>query len=403
MSKQTTISYIPVGNGDMTLLKIASNNSFYTVLVDMNIRDSASSDEDKCDALSELHDRLEKDDDNRPYVDVLLLTHPDDDHIHGFKKHFHQGEPDSYAEPKKGGKQKIIAKEIWSSPLIFRRKSKNHKLSDDASTFDKEARRRVKLYRETKTIGAAGNRIRIIGDDENNANDDISEIVYLTDSVITQLNEVCIKEMTVTVLGPLPDSAFDDSTDHDKNRSSIIMQWAIASHGMTAPTNHLLLGGDAGVEVWEKLWDRYVNDTENLEYDLLIAPHHCSWHTLSHDSFSKSENPKVSPNAKRALSQAKEGGVIISSSNEIKNDDTDPPNHKAKKEYEHIVIDVSGNFECLEDNKPIKKKAPEVLTFALTKSGPQRDTSPQNTSRAKVRGAAAVAALSGVGRAIPHG
>lgn len=387
----------------MTLLKIASNNTFFTVLVDMNIRVSASSDEDRCDALSELHNRLEKDGNNRPYVDVLLVTHPDDDHIHGFQKHFHQGDPHSYTESKKGDKQKIIAQEIWSSPLIFRRKSKNHKLSEDASTFDTEARRRVKLYRETKTIGTAGNRIRIIGDDENNANDDIPEIVYLTDSVITKLNEVSIKEMAVTVLGPLPDTEFDDSTDHDKNRSSVIMRWAIASHGMTVPTNHLLLGGDAGVKVWEKLWERYANDTEILEYDLLIAPHHCSWHTLSHDSFSNSKNPKVSPNAKRALSQAKQGGVIISSSNEIKDDDTDPPNHKAMKEYEGIASSVCGSFECLEDNKPNKKKAPEVLTFALTKSGPQRDTSSQNTSSAKLRDAAAGAALSGVGRAIPHG
>ena len=143
MSKKSTISHIPVGNGDMTLIKIASGDSFYTVLVDMNIRDSASDDEEQCDALSALHGLLEKDETGRPYVDVLLLTHPDQDHIRGFNEHFFRGKLEDYVSPKAGELHKIFVCEIWSSPLVFRRKSINFPLCQDAVDFNAEARRRV--------------------------------------------------------------------------------------------------------------------------------------------------------------------------------------------------------------------------------------------------------------------
>lgn len=48
-----------------------------------------------------------------------------------------------------------------------------------------------------------------------------------------------------------------------------------------------LVGGDAEVLVWEKIWGRNKDNSEVLQYDLLLTPHHCSWHTLSDDSWSE--------------------------------------------------------------------------------------------------------------------
>lgn len=36
---------------------------------------------------------------------------------------------------------------------------------------------------------------------------------------------------------------------------------------------HFLLGGDAEVLIWERLWNRYKSNPEVLEYDLLLTPH----------------------------------------------------------------------------------------------------------------------------------
>ena len=84
MAKKSTIHHFPVGNGDMTLLKIASGDKYHYVLTDMHIRQNGEDDSDKCDVLEELHGILEKDSDNRPYIDVLILSHPDEDHIRGY-------------------------------------------------------------------------------------------------------------------------------------------------------------------------------------------------------------------------------------------------------------------------------------------------------------------------------
>lgn len=405
MSKKSTIHLFPVGNGDMTLIKIASNGHFHYVLVDIHIREGSATDDDKCHAIQELHELLESDSYGRPYVDVMILTHPDEDHIRGFETHFHQGPLENYVAPNAGELGKILIREIWSSPLIFRRKSKEHSLCCDALVFNTEAKRRVNLYRETKVVGVEGDRIRLIGKDINGKTDDIMSIVYEVEDVISTLNEVYIQELQALVLGPLRDDEFEDSEAIDKNRSSIILQWGIASHGYTEPSNYILMAGDASVEAWKILWNKYQNDTSKLQYDILVAPHHCSWHTLSHDSYKDSKNPQVSDDARSALSQARTGAVIIASSNPIKDDKNDPPNYGAKLEYEGIVGDNQGEFRCLADNVEGWDTAPSILTYKLTNEGPQLDSKPAKNSsdRSSKRTTATTALFSSSGEAIGHG
>ncbi len=389
----------------MTLIKIASNDRFHYVLVDIHIREGCTSDEDKCNVINELYDILETDSDGRPYIDVMVLTHPDEDHIRGFESYFHQGALAGYVKPKDGDRGKIVVREIWSSPLIFRRKSKNHNLCSDALVFNTEAKRRVKLYKETRAIGSEGDRIRLIGKDIDGKTDDIAPIVYENDDTISTLNEVYVKELQALVLGPLADDEFEDSDEIDKNRSSVIIQWGIASHGYNEPSNYVLLAGDASVEAWEILWKKYKNEKSKLQYDLLLAPHHCSWHTLSHDSYKNSKDPQVSGDARSALSQARTGAVIIASSNPVKNDKNDPPNYGAKLEYEVIAEDHQGQFCCLADNVESKNKAPSVLTYKLTNEGPQLEKKIANTSDNNVskRNTATTTLFSGSGEAIGHG
>lgn len=110
--------------------------------------------------------RNEIDDDGQPYVDSFLLTHPDQDHCRGLRKHFHLGPLSEYNfSPPEGEELKIVMREIWSSPMIFRRASKNNPLCEDAKAFNTEARRRVKLFRDNR-FSMEGDRILIIGKDE---------------------------------------------------------------------------------------------------------------------------------------------------------------------------------------------------------------------------------------------
>src|SRR3984957_11314069 len=97
----TKVTFFPVGNGDMTLI-VLGDQAGTTILIDCNIRAAADDPEDDTrDVGKDLRDRLRRDSNGRPYVDVLLLTHPDEDHCLGLEKHFHLGPAKDYADDKK--------------------------------------------------------------------------------------------------------------------------------------------------------------------------------------------------------------------------------------------------------------------------------------------------------------
>src|SRR5580704_8487860 len=132
----TTISFFPVDNGDMTLIKLG-DAAETTVLIDCSIREAADAeDDDTRDVAADLRKRLKSDNKGRPYVDAFLLSHPDQDHCRGLERHFYLGSPKDYPDDKKAeGEKRILIREIWSSPIIFRRASKEHTLCDDAAAF----------------------------------------------------------------------------------------------------------------------------------------------------------------------------------------------------------------------------------------------------------------------------
>ena len=115
----STVTFFPVDNGDMTLIALADD---ITILIDINLRDRAKDEEDpSCDVIKELRKRLKEDGKGRPYVDVFLLSHADQDHCRGIGKHFHLGPLSDYDyDPPEGEKLKIVIREMWSSPMMFR-------------------------------------------------------------------------------------------------------------------------------------------------------------------------------------------------------------------------------------------------------------------------------------------
>ena len=95
---------------------------------------------------------------------------------------------------------------------------------------------------------------------------------------------------------------------------------------------------------------------------MLIPPHHCSWRSLSYDSWSElGEKAKVSGPARNALGQARSGALIIASSKTISDDDSDPPCVRAKREYEDILSPKKGEFRCVADGAGDSPMEIEVL------------------------------------------
>lgn len=371
------ITFFPVDNGDMTLITLDSGR---TILIDCNIRKQADEgNDDTFDAAEALRDRLNRDSSGRLNVDVMVLSHPDRDHCLGLERHFHLGPLHGW----NADDDKIVIREMWSSPMVFRRASMRLTLVPDAKAWNQEARRRVARYRDDPySVPLEGNRILILGEDENGKTNDIPNIVVRVDEAISHANGLDDGTFLARLLGPLPIAEGEEENELAKNRSSIILRFTLTGDGCVN-AGHYLAGGDAEVGVWSRLWQRHgLSAPDWLEYDILLSPHHCSWHSLSYDSWSELGSAgQVDGNARNALSRTRYGAVIIASSNEIHDDDSDPPCIGAKNEYVEIVDGAEDRFFCTGDTPD------EVLEFEISVLGPKK----------KARSLASVAAVLGVG------
>lgn len=360
-----SITCFSVDNGDMTLVTFDNGQ---TLLIDIHVREAADDESDPTPGvMSDLRSRLSRDDKGRLFVDGFLLSHPHKDHILGLAAHFHLGAPDEWKE--RG--DRILIREMWSSPVVFRRATKQDVLCDDAKAWATEARRRVALYREKGVASADGDRIQIMGEDEDGKTDDILAIVVKTDDLVTRLNHVAAGTFEARLLAPMPQGDDEEAEElYAKNHSSVILRFSMRGGGI-ADKCRFLAGGDAEVAIWERLWNKHAEaHADWLAYDILLAPHHCSWHSLSYDSYSKlGEDAKVCEAARNALAQIRKGAIIVASSRPIDPNEADPPSERAKREYISIVDGKSDRFVCVADVWEDEERAfqYEVTSTGITK------------------------------------
>ena len=377
------ITFYPVGNGGMTYLQLNDAENI-SILIDMNTRSAADNEnnDEYYDVSSHLRENLKENSDGRPYVDYFILTHNDDDHINGLKKHFHLGSIAEYQDPIIDEEAKIIINEIWGTSRIWKRASNDNKLSDDAKAFNKEMKRRVSLFEENGEIQNDGDKVKIIGIDPEGKTDGLDDIVV---EIGNELG-ISANKLQINLLGPIEQQEDEDEDDFfESNRNSIILQISIIEQEYN---NEILITGDAGVFVWENM-KRIYKSEGLLDYDIMSAPHHCSRLSLGriYDG-----NFEISDTATNALNNIKKGAFIVSSSKPIKNNDDDPPSQDAKDIYTNIV--VSDHFLCTEEYPKEEDVAPIIIQ--LTNSGPKLKSA---KAKAKLQKASEKA----TGEVYPHG
>lgn len=397
-----TIDFFRVGNADMTLVTLSSG---YTVLIDCYLLDKGT--DLVVATIDDLHTRLNKDGNGRPYVDAFLETHPDEDHCKGAESYLHLRPLSEYVDEPKGdnARKKVVVREMWSSPLVYHRANAKHKLTPDAVAINSEAKRRVKVFKKALESNPKmalrdmvdGERIRIIGEDyKQDGVDQLEGLdairVNVDDSfVISDKNGSPL--LTISVLAPLPVVSDEDEAVLTKNNSSVIIRLGFHFSGGATPTWYAMFGGDAEVEIWRRLYRRHkVNLPGKLGYDLLLAPHHCSWGVLS--EVAASAEAEVDAEARAALEQTDDGRVVASSK-KIINDDDNPPAHRAKVEYIDILDDARDHFYCTGEVGSGEEAT--RLTFDITVAGPK----PPSRKAPATSAGAASAALAGTAR--PHG
>lgn len=350
------IKYYPVGNADCTLIKLDNGK---TIIVDCQILSDLTDGHGKqvmFDVKADLLSELKKDGSGRPFVDLFISTHPHDDHCKGFAGNFYHGDVADYDKDK--NKDEIIIEELWITP----RGLKND-LSAPAEDVRKEAKRRRKLYDEDADFkGSKGNYLRIIGYDKDKEFD--SRYCYVPGKLVTTVHETSLSWLEIFVHAPFKEDVETSKKYDDKNATSVVVQFGFKIDGYTGYKSRVLMGGDAEHEIWQHILDNNT-DEEKLKWNIFLAPHHCSW-----SFFNEPDNKKeIKPSAEAILDkQIGNYAHIIASSNEIKNDNNNPPCYEAKQQYVKKLKSGSSHFLNTATHSKVGS-IPQPIVFKINENG----------------------------------
>ena len=350
------IKYYPVGNADCTLIKLDNGK---TIIVDCQILADLTDGHGKqvmFDVKADLLKELKKDGLGRPFVDLFISTHPHDDHCKGFAGNFYHGEVDDYDKDK--NKDEIIIEELWITP-----RGLNNNLSSPAEDIRKEAKRRRKLYDDDKNfIGSKGNYLRIIGYDKDKEFD--RRYCYVPGKLVTTVHGSSLSWLDIFIHAPFKEDVETSKKYDDKNATSVVVQFGFKIDGYTGYKRRVLMGGDAEHEIWQHILDNNADD-EKLKWNIFLAPHHCSW-----SFFNEPDNKKeIKPSAEAILDkQIGNSAHIIASSNEIKNDNNNPPCYEAKLQYIKKLKSGSSHFLNTATHSKVGN-IPQPIVFKINENG----------------------------------
>lgn len=348
---KTFISFYPVGCGDCNLLEIENGPK---MMWDCRFTNAAEeNDETTFNVIDDLLScRLTQKVEGLPFLDAFILTHADKDHCQGFDKKFYLGNPDDISESDKE-EQRILIGELWYSPRVI--VEHEDEVSEPAQAFKNEAERRLKLFKENpEEANKDGNRIRIVGWAKEDKLEGAEDRIVVPGSEIAEVNGKVYTNFRIFIHAP-----FKDFIDGDRNETSIVMQIRIDCDGKK-DAGKLFMAGDAEWSVWEEIMAN-TTDESKLAWNLLEAPHHCSWSFFSDDR----EKGEMNDASVSFLNHHEDGAIIVSSSKRIISQDSNPPCLKAKNRY----VDKVGrdNFYCTGGEN--KDEKPQPLTFRLTRDG----------------------------------
>lgn len=339
----TGFVFWPVGCGDSTTVAI---NDDTVIQIDIHhVEDSENDDDPRTAIVDELVEILPKRD-GKPYLAAFGATHLDKDHIQGFAELL----------------DRVTIGDLWFTPRILweQKNDPDDALCDDAKAFEDEAERRIKLMKKQGVVGS-GDRIRIIGyheslEEHSDIYKDLPEgAVTVPGSSFDHIDgEDQSAHFSAFVHAP-----FQEDTEGDRNDTSFALQVTL---NFGDATGRALLMGDLSYPILKKIFDR--SEDETLEWDILLAPHHCSKSAMYWQDEGEDE-PTLKQDFLDQVEAAKRGaGYVIASCGEIpltnKKGDN-PPHAKAADRYKEIVDD--GHFLCTGEHPTTD--APTPIVFEL--------------------------------------
>ena len=353
--------FYPTDNGSLHYLRTASGKH---IIIDCNFREGAADENDdaKFDCKADLLKRLPTDADGRPYVDLFVLTHPDNDHCRGFEKHFYTGDPADYSD--EDNEDQILINELWVTKLVT-----DDKACDDAKAIEKERQRRYNLYGGTSRDNETDyNRLTMIGYDSDEKYAECPS--YVPGQYANHWAGQDHYDIDIFIHAPFKESLVTDNANKNveekdrRNNSSIVAQYTLYNGSNQSHKMEILEGGDADHYRWEKVKtiSEDNGNEDRLRFDIMVTPHHCSWGFFNDRPYDPNTEPKET-SVNLIKDYGNDNAYIVANSKAIKNDGDNPPHFPAKTEYRSAMHN-SSNFKCTANHPKASK--PEPMHFELS-------------------------------------
>lgn len=363
-------AFYNVNNGQSVLISLDKDRH---IMFDIKQRPDDADDSDKTvDVHSSLLKTLPKiKGAQKRRISVFCLSHSHLDHCQGVDRVFRLPS----LKDQEDIDDLIQIDELWVTAAIF-----NSDVNDQAKKIQKEAKRRLKLYKDGKDDEAnqKGNMLVVFG--KNNDYPDLKHLPALRNPTAgTQFDEVCGEKNSdwkLFVHCPFSYIIQENGEEKtDENNSSLIVQITVTEGDSSAK---LLIGGDAGCSVWKRVNQKSKenNNADRLLWNILFAPHHGSYKFFTekeHEEGREEAESNPDGDSVEILERGENTDWIVCSSRPVKDEnyeDKDPPHIEAIGHYRDKVDE--DKFICLMEYP--NEDEPDPLVLRLTDTGLQKKT-----------------------------
>jgi len=362
----------PVGTGDSTTIVVKPNE--ITFQIDLHQMEKSDDDDETAVAVVDELIRLLPRKNGKPYLAVFALTHPDKDHISGFRDLL----------------KKVQIGELWHTPRIFREYQKD--FSEDAQAFRDEAHRRRGITIRDQEKTKCGDRVRVVGFDDLLKEDDYHGFpksqLSMPGQSVTSLDGVDVSESFEAFVH----APFKDDSAGTRNNTSLALNIVLRENQAIAQA---FFFGDREYPTVKEVFEVTIENKREqyLKWDILLSPHHCSKKVMYwQDEEEEKESFRKDIMEYFEKFKKSDGFVIASARSDFTDGEGDnPPHTKARKEYEKIVD--TGHFICTHEHP--SKEAPEPISFELTEKGLSVDVNKSVGKASSALGAAVSSARGG--------
>lgn len=343
-----TITTYPLGNADCSLLRTINGRH---IVIDC----AATRGDERGDRRIDLHQALRQDLGEHPKVDVLCISHLDEDHFKGSTEFFVLDHSRKYQSS-----TRIPIGELWVPAGVITEQGVENA---EAQVLQREARHRLRGGYGIRVFSCPDSLVRWLR----------SQGLRLEqrEHLITNAGE-CVPGFSIAkdgveffVHAPFAEAS-EDGKHIIRNETSLVLH---ATFEVSGCTTKAFFGADVGHEDLAKIVTITLRkgNGDRLEHHVAKLPHHCSYLSLGPEKGARMTEP-VPEVASLYEKFGRPGAILVSTSDPITTDESnDPPHAQAAAYYRHVARRKDGCFKVTMEHPG--RGAPDRLVIEIGPAG----------------------------------